>query len=453
MTAVVSATATTGGSITAGGTWTFTTAAAATADGVCPCSIFQETARPAIADAGDPAAALTLGVKFSPSVNGTVSAVRFYKSAGNTGTHAGSIWNSAGTRIATATFSNESSAGWQSVSFGSPVTVAAGETYTASYTTTVGAYSVTPGAYSTAGLTRGPLSVPVSGGAFTYGPTTSFPGSISTSDYLVDVVFSPTVEPLSITSQVPAAGTTGVDRAVSPSVTLSAPLQTGYSIALTNGSTTIASTNFLSTDGKTITVTPTAAFPAAATITVTLSNARSTTGQALATQTWSFTTANAPAPAGTSLFASEIPATAAANDSGAVELGVSFTPSVAGSVTALKFHKGTGNSGTHVGSLWSSAGVRLAQVTFTNETATGWQTATLSTPVALTAGQTYVASYLAPVGRYSVTSNYFTTAKTVGPLTAGATTNGRFLYGTAGGFPSNSYAASNYFVDVIFASN
>ena len=46
-------------------------------------------------------------------------------------------------------------------------------------------------------------------------------------------------------------------------------------------------------------------------------------------------------------------------------------------------------------------------MTFTNETATGWQQANFSTPVPITAGTVYVASYLAPNGRYAGDSGYF----------------------------------------------
>ena len=47
----------------------------------------------------------------------------------------------------------------------------------------------------------------------------------------------------------------------------------------------------------------------------------------------------------------------------------------------------------HTGSLWSSTGTLLATVTFTNESISGWQTATFSNPVEITEGTTYVASY------------------------------------------------------------
>ncbi|KFF60502.1 hypothetical protein JF66_04230 [Cryobacterium sp. MLB-32] len=129
---------------------------------------------------------------------------------------------------------------------------------------------------------------------------------------------------------------------------------------------------------------------------------------------------------------------------------MSFTSSSAGSVTGIRFYKGPSNTGTHVGNLWSSSGVKLASVTFSGETGSGWQTADLATPVALTAGEIYTVSYLAPQGGYSYTAGYFDTAKTSGGLTAAATVNGRYLYGAGGGFPTSSFKSTNYFVDIAF---
>lgn len=72
-----------------------------------------------------------------------------------------------------------------------------------------------------------------------------------------------------------------------------------------------------------------------------------------------------------------------------------------GTVTGVRFYKGAGKTGTHVGHLWSAAGANLGTVTFTGESATGWQQATFATPVPITANTTYVVSYYAPVGRYA----------------------------------------------------
>jgi len=132
---------------------------------------------------------------------------------------------------------------------------------------------------------------------------------------------------------------------------------------------------------------------------------------------------------------------------------MAFTTSAAGKVTAIKFYKAATNTGTHTGSIWSSTGTRLGAVTFAGETASGWQTASLTTPVTLQAGQTYVVSYLAPRGNYSYTSSFFATALTSGPLTAPATGNGRYRYGSGGTMPASTWNATNYFVDVVFQPN
>ena len=65
-------------------------------------------------------------MRFQTSVAGTVSGIRFYKSSQDTGTHTGELWTSTGTRLATATFTNETASGWQSVNFLQPGHVDAG---------------------------------------------------------------------------------------------------------------------------------------------------------------------------------------------------------------------------------------------------------------------------------------------------------------------------------------
>lgn len=72
-------------------------------------------------------AAVELGVTFIPRVNGSVVGIRFYKGSGNTGRHTGSLWNSSGRRLATATFTNETRTGWQTVTLATPVDVRAGQ--------------------------------------------------------------------------------------------------------------------------------------------------------------------------------------------------------------------------------------------------------------------------------------------------------------------------------------
>ena len=134
-----------------------------------------------------------------------------------------------------------------------------------------------------------------------------------------------------------------------------------------------------------------------------------------------------------------------------------FTSSVAGQITALKFYRSASDTGPDVLDLWTATGTLLASATFTNTAASGWQTVTLPSAVSIAANTTYVASYHT-TGAYVATNNYFTTSVTNGPLTAPSTTtiaggNGVYAYGgtsTTGIFPTNTYGAANYWVDVVF---
>jgi LPXTG-motif cell wall-anchored protein len=130
------------------------------------------------------------------------------------------------------------------------------------------------------------------------------------------------------------------------------------------------------------------------------------------------------------------------------ELGFKFKSDVDGVVTAVRFYKGEQNTGTHTGSLWTSSGDLLRSATFTGETASGWQTVTFGTPVPITAGSTYVASYSTAVGFYSVSINDFMfDGRDSGPLhlpQGGAV----FRKGSAG-FP-NTVEDHNYWVDIVF---
>ena len=93
-------------------------------------------------------------------------------------------------------------------------------------------------------------------------------------------------------------------------------------------------------------------------------------------------------------------------------------------------------------------------MTFSGESASGWQTATFATPVAVTAGITYVASYYAPLGHYSATSGGLNSAVDNPPLHAlgnSTSANGVYAYGAASAFPTNTWGATNYWVDVMYA--
>ncbi len=146
-------------------------------------------------------------------------------------------------------------------------------------------------------------------------------------------------------------------------------------------------------------------------------------------------------------------------DKNAIEVGVKFRSDVAGYVTGLRFYKTASNTGAHTGRLWTTAGAQLGQVTFAGETGSGWQQANFDTPVAISAGITYIAAYHAPVGHYASIGSYF---KLVGfdnaplhaPADGASGPNGIYKYGAAGGLftggAPNTFNSENYLVDVVF---
>ena len=139
-----------------------------------------------------------LGVKFKSSKDGIIKGIRFYKgSTANGGTHIGSLWSQAGTLLASATFTNETSSGWQEVLFSTPVAVTANTIYVAAYLLPQGNYSRTYNYFLSSGYSNGnSLTAPLSTGAepngvYLYTNSSAFPDSTSgNSNYWVDVVFA-----------------------------------------------------------------------------------------------------------------------------------------------------------------------------------------------------------------------------------------------------------------------
>jgi hypothetical protein len=161
------------------------------------------------------------------------------------------------------------------------------------------------------------------------------------------------------------------------------------------------------------------------------------------------------------IFTTQTPASGTTNDNGngntlgAIELGVRFQSTSAGFITGIRFYKTAGNSGTHIGELYKTDGTRLAQATFTGETATGWQSVSFNTPVAITANTTYVASYFSSLGNFVEDNNYYTGNSVINsPLIALADGtdggNAPYIYTGAPAFPTQSYQGANYWVDLTF---
>ncbi len=145
------------------------------------------------------------------------------------------------------------------------------------------------------------------------------------------------------------------------------------------------------------------------------------------------------------------PAVAVDSDRVSVELGLKFSPEQTGDVTALQYFQNRAASGVTSATLWTSTGDKLASVTFPASKKEGWRTISLKSPVSLAGGSSYVVSYHAPNGSYAVTEGDLSAKKTVNgfTLTPGA---GVYTYGTAG-FPTSTYRASNYLVDIVYQAN
>ncbi|MFI6562237.1 DUF4082 domain-containing protein [Streptomyces sp. NPDC050534] len=436
----------------------------------CPCTIWPASAVPGTVNGGD-GSSLELGVKFRTTVAGSITGVRFYKSPANTGTHTGSLWTASGTRLATGTFSGETASGWQQLNFATPISVKANTTYVASYFAPNGGYSYDGGYFNDSDAGLAPLTGLKSGtdggnGVFHYGSTSAFPNSQSSgSNYWVDVVLdtsTASTTPPTVTSTSPTSGATATSITAPVSATFSAAVDTDsvtFTVKDPDGNAVPGSVTFPSANKATFT--PSTQLSLHTTYTASV-QASDVWGNAMTDPvTWSFTTDSTP-PAVTcpcTLWpASATPATTdVTGDANSVELGTRFTSSAAGWITGVTFYKGTGNTGTHTGSLWSDTGTLLASGTFTNETASGWQTLTFATPVAVTADTPYVVSYHAPNGNYAVDGGYFAGAHQSYPLTGTADTtahhNGLYRYGADPAFPNGSYGSANYWVGPVFTAD
>jgi len=161
----------------------------------CPCTIWPSTAVPTAADAG-PYSPLEVGVQFRADSDGYITGIRFYKSAANTGTHLGNLWNTSGALLASATFTSESASGWQQVNFSNPVAITANTAYVASYHTTVGHFSMDQNYFATSGVDSTPLHAlpnvgPAADGVYAFANTSAFPAdAYNSSNFWVDVVFN-----------------------------------------------------------------------------------------------------------------------------------------------------------------------------------------------------------------------------------------------------------------------
>lgn len=426
----------------------------------CPCTLFEPDQAPVTVDAGD-AGPVEVGVTFSAEVDGFVSGVRFYKSERNTGVHTGSLWTAGGVRLATATFTSETVSGWQQVDFDQPVPVAADGGYVVSYHTDTGFYAADSGYFATP-LDNRPLHAPADGatpnGVYRKGASGFPANSYRATNYWVDPVLVTTATDTTAPSVIghdPATDATGVGAATTVTAQFSEPVDEILLAVQGPDSVPVAGTTAYDAASTTATFTPDTPL-GPGTYQVRIATATDRAGNVLPEPvSWSFVVGDAECPCSLWPPGAE-PDTPDGQDATPAEVGTRFTTDQAGYLTAVRFHKAPEDTGDHVGHVWNAAGTLLGTAVFANESPSGWQTATLTNPVAVTPGTTYVVSYWSPHGHYAADNGYFA-AHGVDrpPLHAEADgaghTNGVYRDRTSG-FPNQSWQATNYWVDVSFAT-
>ncbi len=430
----------------------------------------------------------TLGTKFQSDVAGNVTAIRFYKGAGNNGSHVGLLYSASGTLLAQATFTGETASGWQQVNLSAPVAIAASTVYVVAYFTTSG-FAYDAGYFGDQGVNNPPLHVPQDGvdgpnGVYLFGSTAQFPTSDGLGEnYWADVVFSTvagagvpdlviakshtgsfTQGQISATYTItasnsgtgPTSGTVTVTESLPAGLTATSMLGSGWACSQPAGPCTRGDVLAAGSSYPAITLIGNVAgtAPSSITNTVTVSGGGETnTGNDQASDP---TTVQAAGSTTTSIFSSSAVPQNPFYSSAPVTLGTKFQSDVNGHITAIRFYKGAGNSGTHTGLLYSSSGTLLAQATFTSETASGWQQMTLSSPVAIVGKTVYVVAYFSTSG-FAYDPNYFASqGVNNSPLHAlqyGVSgPNGVYLFGSTAQFPTSDGMSENYWMDVVFTT-
>jgi len=157
-----------------------------------PVSIFTNQI-PSTQTINDKMGAIEVGTKFMSSMDGTMIGIKFYKTAGNIGTHTVQLYNYYGAPLATVVSLNETDSGWQTVLFPESVPIKANTMYVAAYHSSLGNYTATFYGLKTK-ITNGPLTALADStvglnGVFKYTDILDFPiYGFEGSNYWVDVL-------------------------------------------------------------------------------------------------------------------------------------------------------------------------------------------------------------------------------------------------------------------------
>ncbi len=377
-----------------------------------------------------------LGMRFYATTNGQISAIKFYKSPLETGNHTGRIY-SAGTLLASVTFTNESASGWQTQALSTPLSINAKSEYVVSVNTGNSYYVATSNGLASQ-ITNQYL-VSSAGANGVYGSVGAMPtNSWQYSNYFRDVVFVKGTTPTPTPTPFPTPSIASFT--ASP-----ASITTGQSSTL---NFSVSGTTVLTLNPGNLNVTGTSSKvvspSASTTYTLTATNSSGSVSKSIAVTVIA---------ASQRFFTTQIPASLNDSDGAGVnyELGMRFTSTAAGKITAIRFYKASSESGTHIGKIYSSAGALLAQVTFSGESASGWQQINLSTPLSIAANTEYTVSVNTGNTYYVATESGLASQVSSPNLRSVVGSNG--VYGPVGSRPTQSWNNSNYFRDIIFTAN
>ncbi|MEH1774161.1 MAG: N,N-dimethylformamidase beta subunit family domain-containing protein [Nostoc sp.] len=392
-----------------------------------------------------------LGMKFHSATGGQISAIRFWKAPSETGTHIGKIWTATGTLLASVTFTNETASSWQNQALGTPLNIQANTTYVVSVN--VNTYYVATYDQLGSPIVNGDLSSVAddNNGVFNGTPGAFPTGSYRNTNYFRDIDFVavslPTITKISGDNQTGAAGTSLPTPFVVQVKNGAGNPQSGVTVnfAVTSGGGSVSSTSVVTdVNGQASTTLMLGANPGA---TSPVTNTVSATANGVGSVTFS-ASAN---PSGNSqnILTTQVPSIPNATDNASYELGTKFRSAKGGQITAIRFWKAASETGSHIGKIWTATGTLLASITFTNETASGWQEQLLETPLNIQSNTTYVVSVNANA-YYVATYDELASSIVNGDLSSVADGNNAVYNSSPNSFPTSSYRNSNYYRDIAF---
>jgi len=171
----------------------------------------------------------------------------------------------------------------------------------------------------------------------------------------------------------------------------------------------------------------------------------------------------------TNLFTAWSPALPNVNEATNVTVGIGLYFTSAGTVSAIRFYAPTTvGAGTYEGTLWqitaddspaeTGTATLLGSVSFGALTPGAWNTATLSSPISVSANTAYVVAVRTSEGRYTATGGFFNSSGLTNgnivawqtgtnPTGIGTLDNGKFITNITG-YPNKTFNGNGYGVDV-----